>query len=198
MMKRKLFVNPYFNITKSLVDKSDDNITLQGNNYLVTIAYSKTWNTDVEYSPKEDKLILTPSKFSYLDNFLVKKTFVQRNLSTQMAKFLFDSIINKLENDRRYKHINTRKDTWSAHYRFKDRVEGYNTSKVFSKGKRNMIIYSAPSGMGFRGLKARVWVLFEPIKQKKEIKSSISRFIGVFPHIWKQLEEKLGDDFANE
>ena len=192
MMKRKLFINPYFNITKSLVDKSDDNITLQGNNYLVTIADSKTWNTPVEYSPKEDKLILTPS---ILDNFLVKKTFVQRNLSTQMAKFLFDSIIDKLENNRKYRHINTRKDTWASHYKFYDRVEGYDTSKVFSKGKRNMIIYSVPLGKGYRGQRVRVWVLFEPIKHKKEIKTSISRFIGVFPHIWKNLEEKIGDDY---
>tara|TARA_B100001113_G_scaffold115617_1_gene94291 strand:- start:3592 stop:4176 length:585 start_codon:yes stop_codon:yes gene_type:complete len=194
-MKRKLFINPYFNITKSLVDKSDDNITLQGNDYLVTITGSRPWNTPADYSPKEDKLTLRKLK---LDTNLVKQTFIQRNLSTQMAKILFDSIIHKLENNRKYRHIDTKKDNWSAHYRFNGRVEGYNTSKVFSKGKRNMIIYSAPPGKGLAGQRARVWVLFEPVKQKKDIKPSFSRFVGVFPHIWKQLEEKLGDDFANE
>ena len=187
-MKRKLFINPYFNITKSLVDKSDDNITLQGNDYLVTITGSRPWNTPADYSPKEDKLTLRKLK---LDTNLVKQTFIQRNLSTQMAKILFDSIIHKLENNRKYRHIDTKKDNWSAHYRFNGRVEGYNTSKVFSKGQRNMIVYSAPPGKGFREFSARVWVLFEPVKQKKDIKPSFSRFVGVFPHIWKQLEEKL-------
>lgn len=194
-MKRKLFINPYFNVTKSLVDKSEDTTTLQGNDYLVTITGSRTWNTPVDYSPKEDRLTLRQLK---LDTNLVKQPFTQKNLSTQMAKNLFDSIINKLENDRRYKHINTRKDTWSAHYRFKERVEGYNTSKVFTKGKRNMIVYSSPPGKGFKEQRARVWVLFEPVKQKKEIKTSISRFLGGFPHIWKNLRDKIGDDFANE
>tara|TARA_Y100000361_G_C11160494_1_gene346991 strand:- start:2122 stop:2706 length:585 start_codon:yes stop_codon:yes gene_type:complete len=194
-MKRKLFVNPYFIVTKSLVDKSEDKKPYEGSDYLVTITGSRTYHTPVDYFVNEGILKLRELK---LDYNLVKKTFTQRNMSTQMAKNLFDSIINKLENDRRYKHINTRKDTWSAHYRFKDRVEGYNTSKVFSKGKRNMIVYSAPPGKGFRGDRARVWVLFEPVKQKKDIKPSFSRFRGVFPHIWKQLEEKLGDDFANE
>ena len=58
-----------------------------------------------------------------------------------------------------------------------------------------MILYSAPLGKGFKTRKARVWVLFEPIKGKKVKKSSTSRFIGVFPHIWKNLEEKIGDDY---
>ena len=194
-MKRKLFVNPYFNVTKSLVDKSEDKKPYEGSDYLVTITGTRTYHTPVDYLSENDELKLRKLK---LDYNLVKKTFTQRNMSTQMAKNLFDLIINKLENDRRYKHINTRKDTWSAHYRFKDRVEGYNTSKVFSKGKRNMIVYSAPPGKGFRGERARVWVLFEPVKQKKVERTLRPDYLGNFPHIWKNLRDKIGDDFANE
>ena len=190
-MKRKLFRNPYFGI-KSLIDKSNDKIKHQGSDYVLTIAGSETYHTPAIYSDEKDELTIRQQNLNY---YLVKKSNIQRTISTEMAKQLFDSIIHKLENNRKYRHINTRKDTWASHYKFYDRVEGYDTSKVFSKGKRNMIIYSVPLGKGYRGQRVRVWVLFEPIKHKKEIKTSSSRFIEVFPHIWKNLEEKIGDDY---
>tara|TARA_Y100000996_G_scaffold390430_1_gene351638 strand:+ start:12084 stop:12662 length:579 start_codon:yes stop_codon:yes gene_type:complete len=190
-MKRKLFRNPYFGI-KSLIDKSNDKIKHQGSDYVLTIAGSETYHTPAIYSDEKDELTIRQQNLNY---YLVKKSNIQRTISTEMAKQLFDSIIHKLENNRKYKHINTRKDTWNSHWKFKDRVEGYNTSKVFSKGKRNMILYSAPPGKGFKAKTARVWVLFEPIKEKKVKKPSTSRFIEVFPHIWKNLEEKIGDDY---